>query len=263
MLSNAFYFVVMLAWNVVNGEAKEYLQGIFNIGMLRDVLVFNVSPFCEPLWYLNAVLYCVAVVMLIDRFGNRKILYVLAPILIVGDMILGQYSIFVFGRYFPNVLTRNWLFFGLPNVSIGMMIREYELTHRLRRYRKILFVTAIILVVGICIEHYLLQKAGVIAEREHYFCAVLLSVVLFLIFAQRTDAEGKVDTWLASIGEKASTGIYIIHPFFAMGLPLAFRKAGLGNLYSALAPVIVFAVAMIAILIYEAVKRKLPKRQPI
>ncbi len=259
MLSNAFYFVVMLAWNVVNGEAKEYLRDIFNIGMLRDVLVFNVSTFCEPLWYLHAVLYCVAIVMLIDGYGNRKILYVLAPILIGGDMILGQYSIFVFGRCFPNILTRNWLFFGLPNVSIGMMIREYELAEKLHRYKKILSAASIILVVGICIEHYLLQKAGVIAGREHYFCAVLLSVVLFVLFAQKTETKDRIESCLASIGKNASTGIYIIHPFFAMSLPLTFRQVRMGTLYYVLAPVIVFAVAMISVLIYEAVKRRLLK----
>lgn len=254
MLSNTFYFAVMLAWNAVKGEAQEYLQGIINTGILRDVLVFNVSPFCEPLWYLNAVLYCLAVVMLFDRFEKRKPLYLLAPILIVGDMIFGQYSIFVFGRYFPNILTRNWLFFGLPNVSIGMMIREYGFTDKLRRNRRILCMATIILMIGICIEHYLLQKGGVTAEREHYICAALLSAVIFLIFAQGTSATGKTEAWIALIGRKASAGIYIIHPFFIMGLPLAFRLIGFENLYSILAPVIVFVVSMIAVLIYEALK---------
>ena len=237
VFSNGFYFVVRFDAKAVSGEAVQYVTGLLSADVLRDVLIFNQSPFCEPLWYLNAILYAVAAVLLIERVGLRKVLYRLAPILIVADLALGKYSIFFFGRYFPNILTRNWLFFSLPNVAIGMMIREWGVPEKVGLHRRKLLILTMVFLFGLITEHLMLDKLGVKAERDNYVFAVLLSITVFLLFSD-TENEGNLGKRLARFGQTTSTGIYIIHPFFIMVLPVVLKRLGLAEIYSLLRPAI-------------------------
>ena len=233
-------------------------MGLLSVDTLRDVFIFNQSPFCEPLWYLNAVLYAVAVVLILDKMRLRKVLYILTPVLIITDLILGKYSIFLFGRYFPNILTRNWLFFGLPNVAIGMMIREWGMAERVGSHRKKLLILTVVFLFGLITEHLMLIKSGVQAERDNYIFAAFLSVTAFLLFAD-ISSNGTMGKSIARLGQTTSTGIYIIHPFFIMVLPVMLKRLGLTEAYELLRPAIVFVASLIVTVTYNNMKKWLSK----
>lgn len=246
LVSNGFYFLVNFAWNAARGEARQYLREALSFQRLRDWLLFNQSPFCEPLWYLNALLYVMAIVLLLDHVGCRKILYWFAPILIVADLVLGKYSIFIFGQYFPNILTRNWLFVGLPNVATGMMIREYKVIERTCTYRKQLMIICGSLSAGLIIEHLLLKCSSIQAERDNYIFVELLAVATFVAFAQSKENASILLNKAAELGRKCSTGVYVSHPFFIMLLSAFFELVGLERVFTILKPIVVFMVSVVA-----------------
>ena len=258
VFSNGFYFIIKLAAKVVAGEVVQYVAGLFSARVLYELFLFNQSPFCEPLWYLNAILYAVAAVMLIERVGLRKVLYIFAPILIVVDLLLGKYSIFLFGRYFPNIFTRNWLFFGLPNVAIGMMIREWGVPEKVGLHRKKLLILTMVFLSGLITEHLMLIKSGVQAERDNYIFAAFLSVTAFLLFAD-ISSNGTMGKSIARLGQTTSTRIYIIHPFFIMVLPVVLKRLGLTEAYELLRPAIVFVASLIVAVTYNNMKKWLSK----
>lgn len=259
VLSNSFYFIIRLAAQVVTGEAVQYVAGLFSVKVMYELMLFNQSPFCEPLWYLNAVLYAVVSAILIQKAGLRKALYILTPILIAADLVLGKYSMFLFGRYFPNILTRNWLFFGLPNVAIGMAVRECDVLKKVGLHRRMLLILTVVFLIGLIIEQLMLTKLGIKAERDNYIFAVLLGLPTFLLFANIT-AEGSTGKQLARLGQMTSTGIYIIHPFFIMALPVVMERIGLTGVYNLLKPVFVFTASLIATVLYNNMKERISKR---
>ena len=55
----------------------------------------------------------------------QKTLFLAIPVLLAGDLIIGKYSLLLFGREFPAFYSRNWLFVGVPYFSLGMLIRKH------------------------------------------------------------------------------------------------------------------------------------------
>lgn len=200
--------------HVLKGELFGYLREVFSVEEIKNMIFFNSSPFCEPLWYLNAILYVTVVILLIDKIGCRRVLYLITPLLIIIDLLLGKYSIFFFGRYFPNVYTRNWLFFGLPNVAIGMMIREWSVIDKIKR--KYLTMMCVLFLACLLIEHIILDYLEVNAERDNYIFAVFLSIGAFCLFAKIREAPNRLLFKMASFGKNYSTSFYVIHSFFIL-----------------------------------------------
>ena len=54
-----------------------------------------------------------------DKLKIEKCLVFAAPFLLMGDLILGKYSVLLLGREFPYILVRNFLFVGIPYFCIG------------------------------------------------------------------------------------------------------------------------------------------------
>lgn len=251
VLSNSLYFMCELVLHFIRRDVWKYLSDFLHMSMWKDIVIFNYSPFCESLWYLNAILYSLAIIIVFDKLKCRKILYVLSPFLMVADLLLGKYSIFVFGKYFPNMLTRNWLFFGIPNVSIGMLIKELHVLEKVKKYLKIFILLSTVGLFCLIGEYEVLNLLGVKANRDNYISAAFLSVISFISFASVNQATGKVFKKCAEIGRKTTTGIYIIHSFFISILTVAF---GLDLFSTVVGPIIVFSISLVTIILMQKAK---------
>lgn len=129
MMQNSKYTVLM---SVYYKEKPEYLSlsiesfllDTFTIENVLKFIAFNESPLKGHLWYLGAILYVLIIMHIFDKLKIEKCLVFAAPFLLMGDLILGKYSVLLLGREFPYILVCNFLFVGIPYFCIGRLIRS-------------------------------------------------------------------------------------------------------------------------------------------
>lgn len=103
---------------------RAILLDTFTIENVLKFIAFNESPLKGHLWYLGAILYVLIIMHIFDKLKIEKCLVFAAPFLLMGDLILGKYSVLLLGREFPYILVRNFLFVGIPYFCIGRLIRN-------------------------------------------------------------------------------------------------------------------------------------------
>lgn len=129
--ANALFFIWNIALNVLRREnIVAYIRSIFTGMNLLKFFLLNESPLAGHLWYLGAIFYVLVIVLLMDKFNCRKVLYYLTPALLIADLVLGKYSLLIFHREFPYILVRNFLCVGIPYFCIGNFIRERQCSEK-------------------------------------------------------------------------------------------------------------------------------------
>ena len=118
------------------------------------------------------------IVLLVDKLNCRKILYYLAPVLLIADLIFGKYSLLIFHQEFPYILVRNFLCVGIPYFCIGNLIREKRCSEKWNK--KVLQVLIIVFAITGLVERFALLNAGLNATRDHYLSTTFLSICLFV-----------------------------------------------------------------------------------
>ena len=179
--------------------------------MLRFV-AFNVSPFIGHLWYLGAILYTLIIVWILNKLCPQytmTILYVIAPFLLIANLILGKYSVVTLHKVYPNYFVRNFAFEGIPYFSIGCFMRKKITTGKAGKVWWLLIVISIAAISSIA-EESILTKLDLSGAGERYISTTVLSIAVFLLFC-RNQWKGKC-LLLHNIGKKHSTNIYIVHP---------------------------------------------------
>lgn len=257
--ANGLWFLIELAENIASGKQAAYLTKAFSLESLKKLLLFNVSPFGSHLWYLNAALFALLFIFLMDRLGWRKALYVLAPVLILADLALGPYSPLVFGRAIPLHYTRNWFFYALPNISMGMMFREYDAVERTARRRGLLIAFTLLMLIACMAEGAMVQDMPSKGTQKTYLCSELAAMGLFLLCAQMGPPKNGVLRLLAYWGRNDCTGIYIIHPAL-MRLKGLWKLPGLKKLYARAGAVPLFVLSLILMELYRLCLRHAPWR---
>ena len=202
------------------------------------------------LWYLGAILYVVTIITVLFRINEeltRRILYFVTPFVLLGDLVLGKYSILLFHREFPAILVRNWLFVGLPYFSIGMLIREHrdkaEINIKMVSKPVLLFLITVSALSSLA-ERYVLETISMNATRDHYFSTTILAVAVFLYFLNNVN---DLQTKLSQIGEKDATWIYILHPILITVLGALVSKVGIGEAYNYVRPIVVFLMTLMIV----------------
>ncbi len=96
---------------------------------VKEIVAFvllNDNPWGFHLWYLSAYLYVLLICRAICKYDKWNFSYFLVPVLLVTDLLLGKYSVFLFNIEVPYELVRNFMFVGLPYFLIGTYIRRHE-----------------------------------------------------------------------------------------------------------------------------------------
>lgn len=251
--ANIGYFLFNLAGHILKKDVGAYLAESFSPVSIFNFLVLNDSPFGNHLWYLGALLYVLIIAALLTKIKRLRLLIYAAPVLIVVELILGRYSALFFGSPLNLLITRNFLFTGIPFFAIGMFIKRLSVPKNPAPF----FAASAVFYLLSVFEYYLPSIANFEAVREHYLNSTLLSVSVFMIFyiVYQNRSISKAELLMASIGQKYSAWIYILHPAVGQIMNSAFKKLGIFPVYSWIAPVAVFcATTALSVIVLKLTK---------
>ena len=261
--ANILYFGWGLAKAAAGGSVGAFVSENFGFRKLLRFVFLNEALFSSHLWYLGALLYVLVIKAALDKWfpqTSDKILYALTPVLLLGDLLLGKYSMVVFGRAFPHVLVRNFLFVGVPYFSIGCYLYEKRDRISIRRERNILL---IILFAGTTLlERYLLVRSGLNPPRDHYISSTFLAAAAFILFLNSGRDQPRA-TLLEKIGREYSAFIFIIHPLLLQIMEKAVGLSGsvaVAEVYTAVRPVAIYAASILFAEVYYIIKKKIDER---
>ena len=245
VLGNAIYLIWYTLRSAHAGHAVKYLKTVFKLKRVRGFLLLNNNYISGHLWYLGAILYVTVIITLIFRINEligRRILYILIPFLLAGDLLLGKYSLLVTGMEYQVSIVRNWIFVGIPYFSIGLLIKEYEgyIYNRICGNGKIFLLGVILLSsAGIIVEKSMLMNIGLDTKREHYISTTFLAISVFLLFLFFVSNNHNK---ISEIGKYYSTWVYILHLIFKKILDELANVTGLENVYIYVCPFVVFII---------------------
>jgi surface polysaccharide O-acyltransferase-like enzyme len=238
VIANAIYFAFDLA-KAIDSGIDVYIQAIFTVRNFLKFVLLNQSPFAPHLWYLGAIIYALVAFQIMEKMGLKRFLLYFIPILLLGDLILGKYSLLLLHREFPYVIVRNWLFVGIPYFGIGYVIRENREWIERKLNKLIVAGGVVAFSITSLLERYLLVAANLNTKRDHYISTTFLAIAVFLLFLYFVDNQESI---LAKIGREDSTWIYILHYLFISALGFAVRRVGMVDVYNIVRPVIVFVL---------------------
>lgn len=235
---NLLYLVLNLFSVIFKGGGMGAFLRQFSFNSLLKFLLFNDSPFKGHLWYLGAILYVLIIVYVVDKFRGRRVLYTLIPILLLGDLMFGKYSIVLWEREFPSILVRNFLFVGVPYFSIGLLIRD-GVGGKIKK--RILGILIIVFSLTTLLERFILVSINMNATRDHYLSTTFLAITVFLFSLKCAGWNGHISV----IGRKYSTWLYILHPIFITGIGMVMKKLGIYGIYRFIAPLVVYVATLV------------------
>lgn len=162
-------------------------------------LLFLNSPgeFGLHLWFLLAVVYSVLILSYppLQRVDNQRFAFVAAVLWGIGWImqLMGCHML-----YF-----RNFLFYGLPCVYAGMMTRRYVARHDLSKLPySVLWGMVALAVVAICVQNRFVLYSDIYLLNLPACVAILLLCI---------KADNLPCAWLAQIGRRYSSYIYVFH----------------------------------------------------
>lgn len=245
ILSNLLYLVSGI---ILNGSAT-----IPTKDDIIDSLIFNSSPYSFHLWYLNALLYVLIIMYLADKIKIKKYLYFFIPVLLVVNIIYGQYSLVILNKDLDPIYMRNYLFMGLPYFLIGNLLYKHREKIENKITIKKLGMLIIILAITTVLEEYVLNNAKMDSIGDIYISTTFLAIAIFL-FALKAK-QVKAENVLAIVGRKYATYIYIVHVLFIN----IFNKyvTSPNNIINNTIQIGIFIASLLTSIIYVKVKEKL------
>ena len=226
-------------------DVMDRLRQCFNVNALFEWVVFNQDPFIHIMWFTFALLYCYLILWIINHFNCYHKVFLLIPILIGAHMVMGN-VLTLFGMAASKLYYRNFLFFGLPFLLLGIWIRRNQdklLGHFSRRICMSCMAMGTVLSV---IEWFIFGR------QEMFFGSILFVIGAFLYAIHRPEA--KQDSFITIIGDKYSLFVYIVHCSFISVLDrFAYKllpEGGLLTIYNFVKPLLIFAIAVICACVF-------------
>lgn len=237
LTANLLYAVFTVVYDLMHGDAW-----LMSFRQLLIMAFFNNSPgvLAGHLWYLNAYVYVLLIAAIADRYHRWNVLFVVSPALLLVCFALGTYSEVLLGHTFRNVLTRNFLFMGLPFFALGAFVkaRQEQLRTVGRVAWAVLFVASGILAIA---ERLWLLHIGQTATSELYLGNVVQALSLLMFTLSFATARPNLTAYL---GRYYSLDLYILHPIVFQLLLWSFGCAGLLPVFNACGAFFVLIVTL-------------------
>lgn len=213
--------------------------------------VFNDNPFGFHLWYLGAYLYVLVIMMVVDKYSLWKPLLCATPLLLLGDLLFGKYSLLLLNHEYPFVYVRNFIFVGLPYFMVGVWIKMHRKS--LFTVNKIIYAGVIFFSYTSILEKMILIDLGKNPMREHYLSTTFLAICLFLLVLSFKNIK---QSMVSILGERDSLYIYVFHPLFIIILPIVINKMPkhVDLFYQWMAPFIVLLLTIIFTITLRKIK---------
>lgn len=262
--ANLFYLLwdTFLAWEE-GKKISEILMNRLEDKAPEDYILWNFSPLVPHLWYLQALLYVLVIAVLVEYLGLRKLAYLAIPVLLVGNLIRGNYSLLFWKKDYCHIYyARNFLYCGLPFFWLGCWFgeRKEQLAAYLNKKRMAL------LLIGVpafwkmaLMERKWLEKRNVLGSEEEYAGTILMAICIFLFFIgrQKVYVENGFTRALAKIGKEYSMYIYIFHYAVLQALSqcLNDKKSLVAKGYQQYGMIFIFVVTVIFVAFFVRTKR--------
>lgn len=242
--ANIFYFLTNIL--IFNTHPSP-----MNWDAIYKSIIFNESfPFTAiHLWYLNAIIYTVIFAIICTKHLHK--LFFLIPILFTLGYIISSITT-------NNLFYRNFIFLVLPYFMTGSYLQynKEKISTFMRKISKnklivLFFIETILL--GVEIFSY--QQLKFPVYRDYYFMTLPMALTIFVgatfIF------PNKNIKFVTYIGQKYSSGIYILHIFtmnILTNLTLNFFDIRFDKLYY-INTFIIFIATIILLYLYYTLKR--------
>jgi len=198
------YLVWMLAYIF-------YWARLDNFSLSRCINIILVGY--HHLWYLNAMIFSGLLLYLMRKISDKKLLTIVVSLFIIGTgmQYLKNYEVFsnekIIKLLNDTSVYRNFIFFGLPFLSIGYLIRKKELIIKLskKQVTTCLVISLIIFISESLLNYFFIP---VFNGFDMYFMMLLTCPIIFLCAMKFKITSNYNSKNLAMY----STGIYLIHP---------------------------------------------------
>lgn len=236
-------------------EVSHIIHGEFYIPSLEQWVCFiflNENPFGFHLWYLGAYLYVLFIMMVVDKYKVWNWLFCLTPLFILGDLVLGKYSLLLFNHEPPFIYVRNFFFVGIPYFALGCIIRKYQAP--LLTINNYVYAGGVILFAAMSIiEKNILLYFNANPERESGLITPFLAMSLFMLVVSHKISKPNL---LTRIGERDSLYIYILHPLILWPIHSVIKRVpdAISACYSYIAPLVVLILTIFFVAFLRKVK---------
>lgn len=258
LASNALY----IAWHTFfefGGNLGSYLRFAATPQNLWGYLTLNESPFGYHLWYLSAMLYVLIIVYVLNRVFPRhaeRMLFIAAPFLLLINLVFGNYSLLLLQSEYRTVITRNFLFVGMPYFAVGMFLRTYRgIVEALVAKRRLLASAILFFLLTTCMEKFLSDAFRYCTNREHYASTAFLSILVFSAFTSPF-WEGKLPI-LHDVGRKHATGIYMVHLMVMAVLDSVINRLQMADAFQYIRPFAIYLVSLWVCMLYGGIRSTL------
>lgn len=195
-------------------DGKIFLIQLFTLKNFIDFIFINSTTcICEPLWYLPASIYALSILHFFAKRSKTTILFIIIPLLLIINIMLANMG--HIARY------RNFLFTGLPYITIGYFIAQHKDWIQKTLIRRNLFTILPTLLILLLSEYFLYKNLNLPETRDHYFFITPLSVYIF-IEATLLLKQKRVP-FMSYIGQHLSGIIYGIHVLFIPVVGITFQ----------------------------------------
>ena len=260
LFSNLLYFVWKIFKCILLHESiADYLHSLRSLKLWIDFMVFNESMFSGHLWYLGALLYVLVIILLVDKYSDRKKLYKVIPLLLAINLIFGSYSILTVEVRLPHTWTRNFLFCGLPFFLLGDAAREKAGKATNGQYVAVAVASAVIIIA----ETVFLRSTGDLFNGDFFAGTSFLAYSLFALFLKnRRISDVPLLYSIAQLGRHTSTITYIIHPIVILIVVKTIEFLGvyvpyLSTVYFYTAPLVILILCTLFTCLYNEIIKKL------
>lgn len=199
---------IYLVFNILYYQLvwKDFMIPITDIigkSSLLNLIIYNDTGISLHLWYLFALIYTILFILLFYRFNKTTALYIIAFIFLACGIVLCYMN-------FPIIVFRNWIFYGVPFVSIGIFIREHKKSLS-KSGSYIVLALLCISVVSIVVESYMLG----VTRALYPFSILAVSCMLVLAISFDKKLMNSLSQYnilpYVYYGARLSMYIYIFH----------------------------------------------------
>ncbi len=194
-----FYFTM----NLIQHEFKEYFMNGLSFKNIAKFILLNKPIFAGGhLWFILSLLYVYIYVYIFLRLGDKKNKFTIN--LVFSILLIVAATIIDIGFDFNYVLTRNWLFYGLPCFFAGVFAGKYQ-----EKIKEINLIYYLLILVSALSCKNLIEYYSLCYRHDISVFIIIFSVTLLCI-SIKYDTLIKENRIIKYFGD-LSMYIYIVH----------------------------------------------------
>ncbi|MBR6483684.1 MAG: acyltransferase [Clostridiales bacterium] len=238
--AKAFYGAYLAIYLRISEGSFKGMKEFFTPEAVKELLLYNFSPFSEHLWFLGSLLYALLIMMLLNK------LKILKPALFAGPVLIASYVILSHLEIGSPVQLRNAILVGMGYTMTGMLVSRYkEKILDIKYLKPVLWISCAVLAYTAIVElNTYKQGTGV-----PFISCEFLTFVMLLLCLKYPDI-GK-DTFAEKLGRDCSLPIYIMH-IFVMHL---MAVTGNDGFFGRFPPVCIFVITAFFAYLYSNIKK--------